>query len=285
MNAILWLASYPKSGNTWLRAVLTNLANDRQEAMDINLIGGRIAAGRATIDHVLGAESSNLTLDEIERLRPEIYAQFARHSSEGLRIKIHDAFPYTSAGAPAISAGFSRGALYVIRNPLDLAASLASFYAFSLDRAIQLMADVNAWLEKPPNSITPQVPQRLGAWSEHVKSWVDQPHIPVLALHYEAMLLHPLDTFTQAAHFAGLPEDPARVEKAIRFSSFAELKRQEEERGFQERSAKAAVFFRKGKAGDWREELTLEQAQRIIADHGEVMRRFGYLDEQGNPTF
>ncbi|MCI5132636.1 MAG: hypothetical protein D3904_14255, partial [Candidatus Electrothrix sp. EH2] len=64
---------------------------------------------------------------------------------------------------------------------------------------------------------------------------------------------------------------------------FALLKEQEEQGNFKERPANAPCFFRKGMAGDWQEQLTEEQVERIIRDHGEVMRRFGYLDATGQP--
>jgi len=48
---------------------------------------------------------------------------------------------------------------------------------------------------------------------------------------------------------------------------------------------RAKSFFRKGEIGSWREVLTAEQAAKIVADHADVMQRFGYLDEKGQPQF
>ncbi|MBU1659896.1 MAG: hypothetical protein KKD28_00305, partial [Chloroflexi bacterium] len=72
-----------------------------------------------------------------------------------------------------------------------------------------------------------------------------------------------------------------RVRKAIRFSSFNTLQSQEQEHGFGEKMPFSEFFFRKGKVGNWRETLTDEQAAQIIADHCGVMKRFGYLTEDG----
>ena len=69
------------------------------------------------------------------------------------------------------------------------------------------------------------------------------------------------------------------------FSSFDELQRQEQEQGFAEQMAPGRSFFRKGKVGAWREALTSAQAARIIGDHRDVMTRFGYLSEAGEPVF
>ena len=63
------------------------------------------------------------------------------------------------------------------------------------------------------------------------------------------------------------------------------LRGQEREHGFQEKMQRAESFFRKGKVGDWRDRLTPEQAACVIAAHGAVMRRFGYLDDLGSPIY
>ena len=99
------------------------------------------------------------------------------------------------------------------------------------------------------------------------------------------MKQQPLKTFTQAAQFAGLPDDPVRVRKAVEFSDFKELQRQEQDHGFRERPPQAESFFREGGWGAWRRELTTEQVARLIRDHRKVMQQFGYLTEDGEPVF
>jgi len=62
---------------------------------------------------------------------------------------------------------------------------------------------------------------------------------------------------------------------------FERLQEKERERGFRERLPKAKVFFREGRAGSWRDKLTDDLVTRVLSDHGEVMRRFHYLNERG----
>ena len=73
----------------------------------------------------------------------------------------------------------------------------------------------------------------------------------------------------------------ARIEKALVFSEFSVLQAQEEELGFREKMPRSESFFRKGEIGSWRGVLTESQVQQIVADHGPVMRRFGYLEPDG----
>jgi hypothetical protein len=65
--------------------------------------------------------------------------------------------------------------------------------------------------------------------------------------------------------------------KAIDWSSFDNLKSQEQEDGFKEKPEHAERFFREGRAGQWKEILTPAQVDRIVKDRGEQMARFGYL--------
>ena len=98
------------------------------------------------------------------------------------------------------------------------------------------------------------------------------------------MLANPLPIFGGAARFLQLPDEPSRLEKAIRFSDFKTLSKQESEAGFREKPRHAKNFFMQGKSGGWRGKLTSEQINRIVVDHNKVMQRFGYLDLNGQPA-
>jgi hypothetical protein len=73
------------------------------------------------------------------------------------------------------------------------------------------------------------------------------------------------------------------LKQAIELSSFEKLKKQEEAKGFNEKPKKAQRFFREGKSGQWQAVLSEEQIRRVINDHGEQMKRFGYITSDGKP--
>lgn len=283
---IVWLASYPKSGNTWFRAFLANLLRDGDQPAIINeLESGPIASARRPLDEAVGYDSSNLTFDEIDLLRPEVYRHLATTAKEPLFIKVHDACTFLPDGRPLFPPEASHGVLYFIRNPLDVCVSFAHHGGHdNYDKIIRRMADAENCFCDAETLEFNQLRQKLFTWSGHALSWVEAPHLRVHVVRYEDMKLHPEKTFQTAAAFAGLSDDAERVRKAVQFSSFPELRRQEEQIGFREKLPRAKSFFRKGEIGSWREALTPSQAQRIIDDHAAVMRRFGYLDEQGRPV-
>jgi hypothetical protein len=270
--SIVWLASYPKSGNTWLRAVLANYRREKEGPADINNLGSPIASRRHEFDEITGVEASDLTIEEIDTLRPAVYRHLAAHARDPLPQKIHDA--YTPALIPT---DVTRGAIYIIRNPLDVAVSYANHLGVSIDRAISWMGDETYTIAAGRRHLPNQLRQRLLSWSGHALSWVDQSAFPVHVVRYEDMSLLPCETFAPALDFAGLATDAARLERAIANSSFEKLQQQEEAHGFDERPSTTGVFFRQGKPGGWRDALDASQVEHIVQDHAEVMRRFGYL--------
>jgi aryl sulfotransferase len=282
MGNIYWLASYPKSGNTWMRILLTNYLRNADVPADINsLDGGPIASARQAFDDHVGLEASDLTQDEIERYRPFVYEQMSEQAKEPLFLKVHDAFTYTPYGYPLISKAATAGVIYLLRNPLDVAVSFAHHSASPVERMVRKMGEADFAFVSNPHVLHNQLRQRLLTWSGHVTSWVDEPGLRVIVVRYEDLKADTVAAFTGVLRFCGLEDDPARLEKAVRFSQFEQAQKQEAEHGFGEKMPGATSFFRKGQVGSWREELTSELIEKLIADHAAVMRRFGYLDENG----
>jgi hypothetical protein len=286
MSRILWLASYPKSGNTWLRMFFTNLCREDAGPASINdLDRPLLASDRGTFDRCVGFCSEDLTDDEIDRLRPRVYLLLAAEAKKMFFCKAHDAWTILPNQEPLFPFEATSGAIYLVRNPLDVCVSYAHHNGQSAcDAFIARMANPNYELGRIPNGLAGQLRQRLLRWSDHVRSWVDAPGLRLLVLRYEDMQTKPIESFTAAAAFAGQSVDAEKIARAVAFSSFDELQRQEQEHGFAEQAAPGRRFFRKGKVGEWRKVLTNEQASRIIGEHRAVMERFGYLNQRGEPT-
>lgn len=138
------------------------------------------------------------------------------------------------------------------------------------------MGDPGFCFLENPKKLHNQLRQRLLTWSDHVTSWVDEPELRVHVVRYEDLKKDPEAVFAGVISFCGLDVDQARIEKAVRFSSFEEIQRQEQEHGFQENMPKSTSFFRKGEVGSWKEVMTSELAKRLLGDHAELMMQFGY---------
>jgi aryl sulfotransferase len=286
MSGIVWLASYPKSGNTWVRVFLTNFLRDGEAPADIHeLEDGPIASARAMFDEAMGVAASDLTPVQVERYRPQVYEQIAAESRETLYLKIHDAFRRTPEGVPLVTAKATAGVLYLVRNPLDVAVSFGFHRGVPPGEMVSRLNDPGFIFASNTHCLPNQLPQRLLTWSGHVQSWLDGSGLPVHVVRYEDLLLSPVETFTKLLAFVGLDPKPRRVRKAIDFSGFDVLAGQESDHGFRERPTACRRFFRKGCIGDWRNHLTEAQAQQIVADHGPTMKRLGYLSDSGEIVF
>ena len=275
---ILWLASYPKSGNTWLRAFLANYLRNAPQPQEINALP-EFALGDMRIEPYLrisGKDPAALSRDDINRLRPEAHRALAAASSGLVPVKTHSAVA-TVAGVPTITPEVTFGAIYVIRNPLDVAVSFSHHYAVSMDQAVKAICFRG--LEIPAKE--GHVVQIVSDWSTHVRSWLNAPGLNLKTLRYEDMLASPRRAFAAVCAFLKMPKDEARLRRAIRHSSFRVLAEQEREHGFVERARGADAFFRRGRAGSWREELTPAQVEAILARHRPLMIELGYLSADG----
>ena len=280
MGDIVWLASYPKSGNTWVRAFLHNLFYNQVEPVDLNRLGGRMfqSDGALTWFQIVDPRPvCEWSSADVAGMRSKVGELIARGQSGSIFCKTHNAL-MTVYGHPTINLEVTSGAIYVVRNPLDVAVSSADFMGTDLDRMIDIMATEN--LETPHDPERNNVSVASGSWSQHVASWTGGANKRLHVVRYEDMIDKPSATFGGVARFLGLKPSRQRLLRAIRNSSFRTMHRQEVASGFKERSEHQKRFFRRGKAGGWKDDLSESQVQRICEDHGEQMRRFGYLPKE-----
>lgn len=295
---IFWLASYPKSGNTWTRVFIANLMSSTGP-IDINQLNtGSIASSREWVEQALGFDINELSHDEIDKIRPLAYQYLSQHSDAIEYHKVHDAYSYvdgvklnsnkifTKINKQALFPNSAtRGVLYLVRNPLDVAISFAHHCGWSIDTTINNMSNTQQTFSGGSNKLYNQLRQHLYSWTMHVQSWLDAPIDNKLFVRYEDMKLSPFSTFSKMAKFLELPYDESSIKKAIGNSEIKQLQAQEEVNVFKEKSNKADSFFRKGIVGDWQERLTQSQVNHIINDHGRLMKQFGYLDDDKNHIY
>lgn len=285
-QGIFWLASYPKSGNTWFRIVLANVLNPSQKALNINQINiTRNASDRELFVEALGFNSYLLSEEELLQLRPIVYQWYSQKQKDVQYIKIHDAYIYINEQTPLVPSEGSLGALYFIRNPLDVAISFAHHCNISIDQSIDFMCNKDAKIFGNSEFIGLQLQQYFLSWSRHVESWTTMNSlVRVMCVRYEDMHLFPLSTFKKALQFLNLDLSEDAILTAIHDARFEKLQHQETQQGFREKLSVQKKFFRKGMMGDWEQTLNPSQIKKIIEHHNAVMFAHGYIDEHQNPV-
>jgi hypothetical protein len=277
-SGIVWIASFPKSGNTWTRMFLHNLAKiqaGEDQEQDINEMD-RFSTWELDKRHYarfLGYLPDDQHRKEIAAVRDKVHELLANQVEGVLFIKTHNAM-VLDRGYSTINFAVTAGAVYLVRSPLDVAISYWHHSGTSLDSVIQEMGTNGVETKSTEKGIY----EVLGSWSQHVHSWTRLPHRALYVMRYEDMLADPAKAFGALARHLLLNPTPAELEKAVERSSFEKLQAQEKEKGFRERPDRATQnFFREGRVGQWKEVLTQAQIDRIVNDHGEQMQRFGYL--------
>jgi aryl sulfotransferase len=275
---IVWLASFPKSGNTWFRIFLANLAAGEAGPADINELDrrGGIASSRHEFEAVTLLDSALVSHEDIDRLRPAVHALAAAKAREQRWIKVHDAYTLNADGEPVLGRCTALAAVYLVRDPRDVAVSLAHHTNTTIDAAIELMNAEDGALCRGRKGPATQLRQQLLGWSGHAASWLGQTDTPIHLMRYEDMRADPARAFAAALGFVERPATSEEISRAIRHSDFGELQRQEEEKGFAERASRGAPFFRAGQVGGWKEALTTAQTRRIEDVHAPMMRQLGY---------
>ncbi|MGE0449975.1 MAG: sulfotransferase domain-containing protein [Vicinamibacterales bacterium] len=270
---LVWVASFPKSGNTWVRMFIATYlaACDRTDLALMKEYSGSESA-LCDFAQVAGKPIEDLTREDIAAQRDAVQEHLANVFNRHV-VKTHCA-RLDLALRPLIVSRLTRAGVYVVRNPLDIVDSLADHANMSLDAAI-------GWMNEPSHRLRgtlTHAAQYAGTWSHHVRTWTQHQEFPLLVMRYEDVKADPVHQFTRLVRFLEWDYDAERLRRAVELTSFEALKRAEDLGGFEETSpmARSARFFRHGRAGRFKEVLSVEQVARVIRDHGEMMRMVGY---------
>lgn len=276
MGRIVWLASYPKSGNTWLRSLLANYLAAPDAPLPINELW-RYATDDSKpgwyLPYTKGRSPGSLPVEEIAALRPRVQQDIAASASGIVLVKTHSVFGQLE-GCPLQEESLTAGAIYILRNPLDLVPSIAAHFGLDRDAAVEFLNNEATGMPGDEANVSAV----LCDWSTHVRSWrPEPPKRNFLLLRYEDLHTDTAGVLGSVLRYLGIAGEKGRIDRAVAFSRFEQLREQEERQGFIERSPRAARFFRRGEVGGWRSELSAGQAERVIHAHRLEMQRHGYL--------
>lgn len=259
LRRIIWLASYPKSGNTWMRSLLAHYFMPPGKAPDINSLRQFTTADvrQDFFDAANGGPFSTNSVEEWLRVRTPAMRLIAASKPSLHFVKTH-CQPRNYLGHDLIPPEVTAGAIYIMRNPFDLAPSFARHQSTDLDTAIERMGNPETMMGTDTG-----IRDALGRWDEHVGAWTTVPGMVRFVIRYEDMLEKPAKCMKTLLEFMKVKPDSAKLARAIKANSFAAMKKQEEKHGFRERPDGMTNFFAKGRSGVWREDLNPAQVARL----------------------
>lgn len=266
-----FVASYPKSGNTWVRLVLETYAHG-EEQMDQWVQYDDASPWHFQVVSPFPLQDIGLPAEV--RLRPAALLVLAR--SIGVDgpslVKSHHA-NCKIGGMPFFKPVWTRKVINPVRDPREVCCSAKDHFGF------ETYMETARFMNNSEASIGggEKVHHMLGSWSDHAESWLGDTEIDVHTVRYEDMHAHTVESFAEIIEFMGIEPDRERLKEACEACSFEHLQEVEEKAGFPEQSPNHDQFFRSGQTDGWKEELPGEVAQKIVDDHMDTMEEMDYL--------
>jgi aryl sulfotransferase len=279
---LVLVASYPKSGNTWTRAVLEQLRRGPDWQFSINEMASGFYSFRRRMlfDSLSPVNAADLFQEEIENMLPDIFRTMVNVDPSTYALKVHDDAHRTASGEWMYPADAVYAVLYLVRHPFDVAVSVSHHLGTDVEQAVTLMRNENAivhYYEQLPMSL----PQHMGSWTSNIATWLGEAPYQVTLARYEDMYANPVKEFGRLAKAAGFSASQDELGRAVGGAEFQKLRQEELTSGFRERPVTSPSFFRAGKPRNWEGELNVAQRDRIVQDHGPMMERLGYLPDGG----
>ena len=276
-DSLLWLASFPRSGNTFLRILLANYFTG-DDAYDINALFDFIPSD--TSGTLWKRFSSDMagpsTLERTWKARPDFIGNYRKrlYGSIFPGLKTHTA-NISLFGQSGFDFAKNDRVIYIVRHPLDVLISYADYTGQDIDSALKMMTTPGLCIFNDHHGGAFDL---RGSWPQHVSSWLDRPPCPLLLVRYEELRTKTESSLRQLLTFLGAPIIDDRVTRAVAASQFERVREQEASTRFVETSetAKSGTFFRRGMTLQWLRELSPEQACRLADACGDIMQRVGY---------
>ena len=279
---IIWLASYPKSGNTWLRSLLASYYFSKDGSFDFKLLDNidqfpSTQFFRDKKDTFSAPEdTSNLWLSEQEKINQDNKIRF---------LKTHNALCKINSNSFTNEKNTLAG-IYIIRDPRNIVTSIANHYQVDVNKAFDFMKDEKkALIEKVKERYLGFVP--ILSWALHQESWIKCTKFPILTIRYEDLQLETFQTFIKVIKFINKLSNlenlinETKAKKSIISCEFEKLKKLENKNGFSEamvdkKTKKKISFFNLGRKNDYKRLLQTNLIDEMSSLYNQQIKKFNY---------
>ena len=279
---IIWIASYPKSGNTWLRALLASYYFTNEGSFSLSLLD--------KIDNFPSDKFFKEYNDQFSKV--EDTSKYWLKEQEKINKKNKITFLKTHSAICKINGNSftnkenSIGAIYIVRDPRNVITSVSNHYQISIEDAFQFMKDEKRGIINKNDGKYLGF-QAVWSWSINQKTWVENKLFPVLVIKYEDLLNETYNTFRKAIEFinkisnSSKTFDKSKGKNSIKNTSFEKLQRMENDHGFAEAMNKKGTnkkikFFNLGQKNNYKNLLSQDLIIKMNEFYKEELIKFNY---------
>ena len=277
---IIWIASYPKSGNTYLRSFLASYYFSKKGKFDFKLLMNILQFPSIRFsqkDFLSFNDAANNWISN---------QKFFFEKKKLFFLKTHNSLDKFN-NLDFTTANETLGAIYIVRDPRNIVTSMCNHYSFTLEHALEKMLDKNASLSEKASNGDCSNFTFLGTWSAHYKSWKNNDKFKVLFIKYEDLKDNKELIFKKIVNFIDTLKgkekdkfDENKFYNSISSTNFVNLKNKENNEGFEEsyinNIRKKVNFFNMGFKNDWRKLLSKEIVEKIDLQFKSELKELGY---------
>lgn len=282
---IFWIASYPKSGNTWIRSLLSAYYFSEKGFFEEKLL--------TKIDQF--PQKKYFKNFEFDKTKVDSTSKFWIKAQDKLNedkkfkfFKTHNILGSIN-GNQFTNKNNSIGAIYIIRDPRNIITSLKNHYEITNENALNFMMNENKFIYDSNINNDYSEFQFIGSWQKNYKSWIYQKNFPVKVIKYEDLHDKTFEVFKELIKFIdNIIRNKNKFNKkkainSIKSSSFEKLKNLEERKGFSESvlskdKNKKISFFYLGPKNNWKDIFTTNYQKKINMIFNSNLKELDYKE-------
>ncbi len=292
-NHIFWIASYPKSGNTLMRSILTALFFSNDGKFNFDLL------------------KKIVTLEEVARLRTVKQLDYKNFINKNIKDRSTLIFDYLYDIKKKSNLGFKedfaffkthfcaenfdnkkfiineyvRGVIYIVRDPRDVCVSWARYAGLSIEKSLDFLLDNEAFIQWTASQGAKEYPKNIpviiSSWEKHYLSWLKSiSKIPHLIIRYEDLvynkekIIYDIIEFFSKNYNIKVQNEHIKIKNILQTTNFSRMQNEEINKGFSESDVKQ--FFSVGKKEQWKDKLSNDQIIRLEKKFNHTMNLLKY---------
>ena len=282
---IIWLASYPKSGNTYVRAFLSAYYFSENGQFDFSQI--------SNIDQFPHEKFFKQEVNSISEASKQ-WMPIQREINKDKKIRFFKTHSFLGnyQNNEFTSPETTLGAVYIVRDPRNVLTSLKNHYSFDDNKALEMITDKSRSLMS--NNGSHASLNFISSWAENYLSWFKDNRFRRLFIKYEDLITNKYETFRDIIVFTNTlmnkveGVNKSKLQKAIETTNFNVLKKKEmsetfdgSESSFKNwrkfHSENKNLFFNLGPENDWKKILETKISNQIETSFEKEMKRLSYL--------